>query len=171
MSTADLPFDPSLPYPLALPWPVPWNFTVVYDVYKALAYIDEQGAYMAESRRARRALMDQSAAIDAMKDGPDKQDANYEWNRAYTAWQRADAIRQLQYFVLRCEFPNGRDVPGRDPALWARVPTTLLLWLANEGYAQAVKAVWAEPDPKAPAPSPSPTPSMPVSTADGSTPA
>ncbi len=160
MPFTDPPFDPSMPHPLALPWPKPWgDVTVVYDLYKCESYIDEQATYMADSQRALRALQAQrDKNLQLPEASAPRAAAMDEWNAAFTAWQRADRIRQLQYFVLRVEYPQGEARPGKDPATWARFPTSLIVWLADDGFAAARAALW--PDPKAPT-NPSPMPSTP----------
>lgn len=172
MSLPDLPFDPSMPYALALPWPAPWDgVRVVLDQYRCESYVDAQAAYMADSRRALRALQARAVEIDALQapappDGPPPSPnpqwvlARDEWDAAYTTWLRADRIRQLQYFVLRVEYPGGQDRAGGDPATWAQWPTRLIVWLADTGYGQARAALWAEPDPFVPASPPLATPFM-----------
>src|SRR5690349_1100724 len=150
-------FNPTMPHPIPVPWPAPWDgVIVVYDLYRCERYIDEQAEIMAASRAAWRALEAEGQAIAALDDGPDKSAADTAWGDRYTAWLRADRLQQVQYFVLRVEWPDGTISPGKEAATWEPFPTKLLKWLADDGFLAARDALWAHP--KAP---PEPPPAAP----------
>ena len=162
MAAPDLPFDPSLPHAVPVPWPGAWAGTaIVYDLYKCEEYVDEQARYMAESRQARIALAARAAEIEHMPDGPERVAAEDTANDAYNAWLRANYIRQLAYFVIEVVYPNGQTAKADAAATWKRFPTRFLRWIANEGWELARQELWG--DPKA-------TPSGPPTTSDASAP-
>jgi hypothetical protein len=147
-----LPFDPTLPHAIPLPWPGQWGqCAVVYDLYQCEAYQDAEATYMAASRTAARkvdALLLAAQALEqATGTDPAQVDARADawaaWKAAHAPWQRADALRQLAFFGLALRLPDGSERPATDPATWAALPTRLLLWVVNEGYSQAREVLWS----------------------------
>jgi hypothetical protein len=169
MSAPD--FTPSMPYRLALPWPGWEGVGVVYDLYQCEAFVDEQPTYMAEIRAARQALGARATELDQAVNAMPAQEyvaTSDAYTDDYNAWLRADALRQLAFYTLRVEWPNGKIGKADAPETWKRFPTRFLGWLTSEGYQQARNTLWSTPDPKGPALSASKTPSIEPSTPNAS---
>lgn len=157
-----LPFDPTLPHALPLPWPGAWGqCAVVYDLYKCEAFQDDQAAYMAGEKAAARRIDGLLRAFHAVPEGVAHEDARADawdaWKSAYAPFRRANCLRQIAYFVVALRLPDGRELPGSDATTWAGFPLKLLEWVADDGYALARAELW---DPKLP------TPSMPPATSE-----
>ena len=65
----ELPFDPSLPHAIALPWGGQWAAVqVVYDLYKCEAYFDEEPTILAPTAEAGRKIAAQRRELARRRD-------------------------------------------------------------------------------------------------------